>query len=75
MQKKYRNIVAERLKLLREMKDLSQAEAGKIMGHTNREQWSQWERKIHTPSIDTLVDICNRFEVPPKFFFTIDEEE
>jgi transcriptional regulator with XRE-family HTH domain len=53
---------------LREKMDLSQAELGKRMGRTNITIF-HWEHGNTYPKIESLVAMCNRFDVPITFFF------
>ncbi len=55
-------MLAQRLKELREAKDLSQKELGEILKISNK-TISDYERNISTPDIDTLKNMCEFFGV------------
>lgn len=59
----------DRLKLAREMKDLTQSQLAEKIG-VQPQQVSSWEQGRVLPGQDSLVKICNALQCPPKFFFT-----
>lgn len=59
----------DRLKLAREMKDLTQAQLAERIG-VQSQQVSAWELGKVLPGQDSLTKICNALQCPPKFFFT-----
>lgn len=58
----------ERIVALREGLSLSQEEFAAELGK-KKQQISIWENGVNTPSIDNLLEICNRFKTAPEFFF------
>lgn len=61
-----------RLRELREEKNISQEELGKIMG-VNRRTISSWECGVREPSIDTIEKLCKFFEVSAGYLLGIED--
>ena len=62
----------ERITALREMKRLSQARFGALMG-SHRQHISAWERGHAMPNTQSVVRMANLFSVTPSFFFVEDD--
>lgn len=60
----------ERLIALREMLGLSQEKFAERIG-TVKQHLSLWETGETMPNVRSLIRICNEFNVPPKYFFTL----
>jgi len=58
----------ERITALREMKRLSQARFGALLG-SHRQHISQWENGKAIPNTQSIVRMANLFSVTPSFFF------
>lgn len=63
-------ILATRIKELREEKGLSQKQAAQALFISNT-SLSNYELNISTPSPETLVEICNLYNVSMDFLFGI----
>lgn len=64
-------LIGNRLKKIREDKDLKQTEVAKAVHITNK-VLSSYERNISLPTIDTLVDLCNYYHVSSDFILQTD---
>jgi transcriptional regulator with XRE-family HTH domain len=60
--------VPGRIKIAREVNDVSQVELARRIG-VQQQQISQWENGEIAPGQDSLTKICNALGTPPKFFF------
>lgn len=65
---------ASKIKLARSSRDKTQGELAADIGATPQ-QLSQWEKGKHTPSVGSLIKICNALDCPPKFFFTANGDD
>ncbi len=54
--------LGERLKTLRKEKNLTQEQLAKII-HVGKVSVCCYEKEVRTPSIDTLIDLANIFNV------------
>ena len=50
---------------LREMRGWTQKDLGARMRTANHANVSNWERGIHVPSLESIFQIAEAFEVPP----------
>lgn len=64
-------MVAERIKRLREQRNLTQAELAKQMGIT-RSGVNAWEMGISVPSTQSIVELANIFKVSTDFLLGVD---
>ena len=63
--------IGDRLRNIREDKDLKQTEVAKAIHITNK-VLSSYERNISLPTIDTLVDLCNYYHVSADYILQTD---
>lgn len=63
--------IGDRLRNIRENKDLKQTEVAKAIHITNK-VLSSYERNISLPTIDTLVDLCNYYHVSADYILQTD---
>ena len=56
------NYFAENLKKLRLYRKLSQNKLGELVGH-NQTTIARWEDKVMSPSVDSVLKLCNIFDV------------
>ena len=64
-------MIADRIKFLREQKQLSQAELSKRLGIT-RSSVNAWELGISVPSTQYIVDLANIFHVSTDYLLGVD---
>lgn len=65
-------MIAERIKMLRENKHLSQTELSKKLGIT-RSSINAWEMGISTPSTTYLVELSNIFHVSVDYLLGLEK--
>lgn len=65
-------MIAERIKMLRENKHLSQTELSKRLGIT-RSSINAWEMGISTPSTTYLVELSNIFHVSVDYLLGLEK--
>lgn len=65
-------MIAERIKMLRENKQLSQSELSKKLGIT-RSSINAWEMGISTPSTTYLVELSHIFHVSIDYLLGLDK--
>lgn len=65
-------MVADRIKILREQKGLSQAALAKILGIT-RSSVNAWEMGISVPSTQYVVELAGLFEVSTDYILGVDD--
>ncbi|MBD5543946.1 MAG: helix-turn-helix transcriptional regulator [Lachnospiraceae bacterium] len=63
--------IGDRLRNIREDKDLKQTEVAKAIHITNK-VLSSYERNISLPTIDTFVDLCNYYHVSADYILQTD---
>lgn len=63
-------MVADRIKTLREQKDLTQTELAKLLGIT-RSSVNAWEMGISTPSTQYIVELAQIFKVSTDYLLCI----
>lgn len=63
-------MVADRIKALREQKDLTQTELAKLLGIT-RSSVNAWEMGISTPSTQYIVELAQIFKVSTDYLLCI----
>ena len=63
---------SERLKELREEKNLTQEELGKAI-NTNIITISRWERGVRTPNINSLETLANFFKVTAGYLIGLED--
>jgi len=63
------NFAKDRIKALREMKGLKQSEFAASLG-VPKQTIHAWESGKISPSIASLIKICNAHECQPGYFFT-----
>ena len=56
------NTLAERIKYLREEKELTQEQLGKAVGY-DQSRVAKWEKGSLEPDVDTLIALANLFNV------------
>lgn len=64
-------MVAERIKFLREQKEITQTELAKQLGIT-RSSVNAWELGISVPSTQYIVELANIFKVSSDYLLGID---
>lgn len=66
-------MIAERIKFLRDEKQLTQTELAKQLGIT-RSSVNAWEMGISTPSTQYLVELSHIFKISTDYLLGIDEK-
>jgi len=64
-------MVADRIKALREQKDLTQTDLSKLLGIT-RSSVNAWEMGISVPSTQYIVELANIFKVSTDYLLCVD---
>lgn len=64
---------AHRIKMAREARDLSQKQLAEMLG-VPAQQVQRWEAGEVAPGQDSLTNICNVLQTPPRFFFINDDD-
>ena len=64
-------MVADRIKALREQKDLTQTDLSKLLGIT-RSRVKAWEMGISVPSTQYIVELANIFKVSTDYLLCVD---
>ena len=64
-------MVADRIKALREQKDLTQTELAKLLGIT-RSSVNAWEMGISVPSTQYVVELAHLFKVTTDYLLCVD---
>lgn len=63
--------IGDRLRDIREDKDLKQTEVAKAIHITNK-VLSSYERNVSLPTIDTFIDLCNYYHVSADYILQTD---
>ena len=66
------NKFAERLKELREDKNLSQTELARELGFSQA-AIARWEKSVQTPNIDTAIIVAKYFKVTTDFLLGLED--
>jgi transcriptional regulator with XRE-family HTH domain len=61
------NYVGQVLKELRLQKNITQGDAAKLLG-VSQATWSGYESGESRPTLDTIITICQKFEIDPLVF-------